>query len=484
MADRAEGRRRGCPGTAWACSSSATTSSSTWSHIAPRSSPGVADRAARPRAGRLRARAADARRPAGVHGDARGRTRSRANLHSSDVVRNEPLREPWCAHIARRARGIIVHSEFGRRYLEELGCRTPVFVVPHPVVESDADMRRAGDRGRELRAPTRGAWHALAGRRARRPERGEAAGRGARGRARARRRACTSRSSAGGSRATTSTAWSPTAGSGDRVTLAPDVSDDDFRGWLARPTSSVDLRFPHRGEVSGSLIRAMQAGKPSIVSATGTYLDVPDESWSAVGARADEPGGAGRPRSRRSWTTPTCGPGWARPPARTSTGLRAPRRPRRATRHAIEATLRLVRDPAHKAMAIWGKALADMGVDEADLARGLGVELRAGARGIPRNAIEPPKSRGSVARLDRTALTSASTRGAPTSPPHERHRTHVRGAPLRPLARIRELVAYREILLNLVRKELKVKYTASVLGAVWSLLNPSSSWRCSRSWSR
>jgi ABC-2 type transport system permease protein len=38
--------------------------------------------------------------------------------------------------------------------------------------------------------------------------------------------------------------------------------------------------------------------------------------------------------------------------------------------------------------------------------------------------------------------------------------------------RVRELASYREILLNLVRKELKVKYTASVLGAVWSLLNP------------
>lgn len=38
--------------------------------------------------------------------------------------------------------------------------------------------------------------------------------------------------------------------------------------------------------------------------------------------------------------------------------------------------------------------------------------------------------------------------------------------------RTRELWGYREILLNLVRKELKVKYTASVLGAVWSLLNP------------
>ena len=38
--------------------------------------------------------------------------------------------------------------------------------------------------------------------------------------------------------------------------------------------------------------------------------------------------------------------------------------------------------------------------------------------------------------------------------------------------RLRELWAYRKILLNLVRKELKVKYTASVLGAVWSILNP------------
>jgi len=38
--------------------------------------------------------------------------------------------------------------------------------------------------------------------------------------------------------------------------------------------------------------------------------------------------------------------------------------------------------------------------------------------------------------------------------------------------RVRELWSYREVLLNLVRKELKVKYTGSVLGAIWSLLNP------------
>jgi len=38
--------------------------------------------------------------------------------------------------------------------------------------------------------------------------------------------------------------------------------------------------------------------------------------------------------------------------------------------------------------------------------------------------------------------------------------------------RIKELVAYREILGNLIRKEVKVKYTSSKLGAIWSMLNP------------
>jgi ABC-2 type transport system permease protein len=43
---------------------------------------------------------------------------------------------------------------------------------------------------------------------------------------------------------------------------------------------------------------------------------------------------------------------------------------------------------------------------------------------------------------------------------------------LKPLSRIRELGSAREILANLVRKEVKVKYTSSVLGAAWSMLNP------------
>ncbi|HWW54946.1 MAG TPA: hypothetical protein VNY84_14310, partial [Acidimicrobiales bacterium] len=38
--------------------------------------------------------------------------------------------------------------------------------------------------------------------------------------------------------------------------------------------------------------------------------------------------------------------------------------------------------------------------------------------------------------------------------------------------RIREIIRYRELLVNLVRKELKVRYKNSVLGFVWTLVNP------------
>jgi ABC-2 type transport system permease protein len=38
--------------------------------------------------------------------------------------------------------------------------------------------------------------------------------------------------------------------------------------------------------------------------------------------------------------------------------------------------------------------------------------------------------------------------------------------------RVRDLLRYRELLTNLIRKELKVKYKNSILGFVWSMLNP------------
>jgi ABC-2 type transport system permease protein len=43
---------------------------------------------------------------------------------------------------------------------------------------------------------------------------------------------------------------------------------------------------------------------------------------------------------------------------------------------------------------------------------------------------------------------------------------------LRVRRRLRELAGHREILVNLVRKELKVRYATSALGVAWSMLNP------------
>ena len=55
------------------------------------------------------------------------------------------------------------------------------------------------------------------------------------------------------------------------------------------------------------------------------------------------------------------------------------------------------------------------------------------------------------------------------APFDDRHDVSSRPGPFR---RARDVWAYRELLGNLVRKELKVKYKNSALGFVWSLLNP------------
>ena len=55
--------------------------------------------------------------------------------------------------------------------------------------------------------------------------------------------------------------------------------------------------------------------------------------------------------------------------------------------------------------------------------------------------------------------------------PRAQDRSDVSGRP-GPIDRVRRLWEFRELLVNLVRKELKVKYKNSALGFVWSLLNP------------
>lgn len=291
-------------------------------------------------------------------------------LRSPDALGNPPLRVPWVAAIARHARGIIVHAEFCRRYLEELGCRTPTFVVPHPPVEEPAAIAAAGERGRQLRAE-----ESAHGARAVIVAAGDL-----------NEAKCLDGVMAAAGRldpdvhlvlvGRTVETYDVrpairAAGLGDRLHLHADVDDATFLGWLAAADVVVDLRFPHRGEVSGTLARAMQIGRPTVVSATGTYLDAPGDTVVTIAAGppdADE-------------LASTIGELLADDQQRNSMGdaaraymdrLRATEATAHGYAEAIEATARLVHDPVGAPMARWARSLVEIGVTEDGLRRGWG----------------------------------------------------------------------------------------------------------------
>jgi len=294
---------------------------------------------------------------------------------------DDPLAIPWCAQLVRRARAVIVHSAFAKAYLEGIGCRTPITVVPHPVVERDAavdvararrDALRRGIGARdELLVGVAGDLNATKGIQQllealpslRSPARLVLVGRRA--------------------------GWDLDAalrasGVGDRVTVVRDVDDDEFLAWVCAFDVLVNLRFPHRGETSGSLVRALHAGTPTIVSAVGTYLEVPDdvvvriapgvpdpaELATAIDALAADPAGRGAmgERARRFARD-------ALAPARTAEGYL----------RAIEGVLALQADPGRAALARWAEALRALGVAPHHVERGFGLayadaiaEMRSG----------------------------------------------------------------------------------------------------------
>ncbi|MEX2204323.1 MAG: glycosyltransferase [Actinomycetota bacterium] len=280
-------------------------------------------------------------------------------LSLPEAITEEPLSQPWCGHIARAARGIIVHSEFCRRYLEDFGCRTPVFVVPHPIVEREADVRAAAPAGARIRArlglTTDDTLIVAAG--DMNPAKQLDAVTGA-----VALLGDDVHLALVGRRVPT---WSPaelvrSSPLGRRLTVATDVSDEAFLGWLHAADVVADLRFPHRGEVSGTLIRAMQVGRASVVSGTGTYLDVPNdvvvhvapgqpdvaELAAVLSDLAEDP-----ERRRRLGAA-------ARAHLDATAGGD---RTARGYEEAIEETLALVLDPRRLAVTRWARAMNEIG---------------------------------------------------------------------------------------------------------------------------
>ena len=151
------------------------------------------------------------------------------------------------------------------------------------------------------------------------------------------------------------------SGLGRRVHLVTDVTDEEFLGWLHAADVVVDLRFPHRGEVSGTLIRAMQVGRPCVVSGVGTYLDIPDDVVVHVAPARPDPAdlatvfdGLVADRDRRERLGER-----ARAHLHATTGGD---RTARGYERAIESTLGLVLDPRRLALARWARALSEIGV--------------------------------------------------------------------------------------------------------------------------
>jgi glycosyltransferase involved in cell wall biosynthesis len=56
------------------------------------------------------------------------------------------------------------------------------------------------------------------------------------------------------------------------------VTSQQYLDYIDLADVAIDLRYPTAGETSGSALRAMQAGKPLVVSEQGSFLELPDEA--------------------------------------------------------------------------------------------------------------------------------------------------------------------------------------------------------------
>ena len=109
------------------------------------------------------------------------------------------------------------------------------------------------------------------------------------------------------------------------------------------------------------------------MSATGTYLDVPDDTVVRVAPGPADPAELARVLARLRDDADLRARMGAAAAAHVER-LRASEATARGYERAIIETLALVRDPARKAMAIWGKSLVDAGITEEMVAEGYGME--------------------------------------------------------------------------------------------------------------
>ena len=279
---------------------------------------------------------------------------------------------------------MIVHSEFAKAYLTGFGCRTPIVVAPHPLVERDEEIDAARPRGARLRAGVARADEFLVG----------VAG-----------DLNASKGSAellAGLRSVTadvrvalvgrhSPHWDLDAvirdsGVADRVSLVSDVADEDFLAWLSAFDVLVNLRFPHRGETSG-LTRPRVARRGA--HDRERCRDLPRSARRCGGT---DPGGEPDPNELAAAIDRLA----ADPGRRQAMHDRAQRYAREELAPsktaavyelAVDRVLAYKADPARVALSRWATSLRSVGVGPQHVRRGFGLRY---AEALADFRAEPP----------------------------------------------------------------------------------------------
>jgi glycosyltransferase involved in cell wall biosynthesis len=171
---------------------------------------------------------------------------------------------PASVAVANRSGSVIVHNRYAAGRLRSLGVTTPIHVVPHPYVpetrtfDRDAIRARLGLTGKRvigffgfLTSAKRAEIVLEAFRRA------------------------------SGSSLALLVVGEPAPNielpRGPGIVTTGYVADEDFPMYYAAADRLVNLRYPSAGETSGTLIRALDAGKPVAVSDYAQFAEFPDD---------------------------------------------------------------------------------------------------------------------------------------------------------------------------------------------------------------
>lgn len=187
---------------------------------------------------------------------------------------------PASIEIARRSKSVIVHNEYARERLRSFGVETPIHLVPHPYVPETRTFDRDALRARlGFTRDTRviGFFGFLTS--AKRAEVVLEAFRIARERDPHIALLIVGEPAPNIDVATFQH---------DGIVMTGYVSDDDFPMYYSAADRFVNLRYPSAGETSGTLIRALDAGKPVAVSDYAQFAEFPDDCVIKIPLGGDE----------------------------------------------------------------------------------------------------------------------------------------------------------------------------------------------------